>query len=212
MGDISISAIVPAYNEEKTIKRVIEDLLKVDILSEITVIDDGSRDGSRNILETFGESARLKILFNDSNKGKGYGVARGLEVSHGEIVLILDADIINYTANDLSLLIDPILSGGCDYTMKMTDDPHTKFTSGVRAYLRRDLMPLLDRMKNTTRYGLEVMLNKYLNHKRSRYVTLKDYKHFNKFKKYSLPRAMWEYAKEGMSILLQMIRDDMCYS
>lgn len=203
---ISISAIVPAYNEEKTIKRIIRDLSKIDFINEIVVIDDGSGDKTRELLESFKLENKFKILFNENNKGKGYSVARGIEVSNGELVLILDADIINYTESDLNLLVNPLLDGELDYTMKMTDDPNTKFTSGVRAYWRKDLVPLLQEMKNTTRYGLEVLLNKKLSNKKGKFIILKDYKHFQKFEKYIFPRALWEYAIEGVSILTQKIR------
>jgi glycosyltransferase involved in cell wall biosynthesis len=206
MNNVFISAIIPVYNEEATIKRVIDDLSKIDILNEIIVVEDGSKDSSKKILQGYIESNKIRLIFNEKNKGKGYSVAQGLDISQDGLVIILDADIINYTKNDLILLVDPILAEQCDYTMKMTDNSSTKYISGVRAYRRSDLIPLLNHMKNTTRYGLEVMLNKHLNHKKGRFVLLKDYKHFQKFEKYPLSLAIWEYLKEGVSILVQKIK------
>jgi glycosyltransferase involved in cell wall biosynthesis len=206
MKDVAVSVVVSAYNEEKTIERVVDDLLKISFLNEIIIIDDGSKDDTKNILEKIIGFPKIQFIFNKKNQGKGYSIARGLEISKSELILILDADIINYTESDLKLLVNPVLNGECDYTMKMTDNTKTKFTSGVRVYWKKDLVPLLNEMKNTTRYGLEVMLNKYLVHKKGKFVTLRDYKHFQKFEKYPLPQAMWEYLKEGVSILMQVVK------
>ncbi len=206
MKDIAISAIVPAYNEANNILRVIQDLSQIDFLSEIIVIDDGSTDQTLKLLLNSAMANRVKVICNDANRGKGFSVARGLEIARGKLVVLLDADISNYTENDLGLLVRPIVDNECDYTLKLTDDRITKFSSGIRAYWSKDLSPLVEQMKRTTRYGLEVFLNNKLSHKNGRFILLTDYKHPQKFHKYPLPKAVWEYAKQGASILVQILK------
>ena len=131
----TVSAVVPAYNEERTIRRVVADLTKIDFLTEIIIIDDGSVDKTREILSSI-EDPKITILYNEQNKGKGYSVARGIEGSKGEMILILDVDIINYTDSDLRKLTEPVISGRCDFTIKPIDDLVLKDLGGVRCYWR----------------------------------------------------------------------------
>ena len=100
-----ISIIVPVFNEEKTIKKILEKINELEIWKknqnlskEIIVIDDKSVDKTRRILE---ESSELftKLIINEKNFGKGYSVKKGLEVSAGDYVLIQDADE-EYDPND----------------------------------------------------------------------------------------------------------------
>src|SRR3989344_4611473 len=111
----SITAIVSAYNEVKTIERVILDLLKISFLGEIIIINDGSSDGTREILNRYSE--RIRIVTNDINRGKGFGVAQALKLAHGDLIMLLDGDVVNYTARDLQLLIEPVINQECDFTL-----------------------------------------------------------------------------------------------
>lgn len=200
----TLTAIIPAYNEVATIGRAIEELCSIRRVSEIVAVNDGSTDATGEILQAYKD--RAVVLANPKNRGKGYSVARALEVATGDLVLLLDADVINYTERDVNLLIQPVLSGQYHHTLKPTDDYIFRRLSGIRCYWRKDLIPLIPLMKASTRYGLEVILNKNLGHKRWKYVELYDYKHFQKFEKYKLSVAFWEYLKEGMSLVVQMLR------
>ena len=90
-----ISIIVPVYNEEKTILEVLRklsDIKKSKYSSQVIVIDDGSNDGTSNILA---ENKNLidKLITNELNKGKGYSVKKGLESSDGKYIIFQDADL-----------------------------------------------------------------------------------------------------------------------
>ena len=96
-----ISVIVPVFNEENTILKVLlklNELKKSGFSSEIIVIDDGSTDNTRNILK---ENSKLidKLFYNDTNRGKGFSVKRGIENADGNYVIFQDADL-EYDPND----------------------------------------------------------------------------------------------------------------
>ncbi len=201
----TIAAIVCCYNEARTIERVISDLLKIPFLSQIIVVDDGSSDNSRQILQKYKEE--VTILFNASNKGKGCSVARALEIANCDIILLLDADIINYTAADLKLLVEPVMQWKFDFSVKVPDSYFFLYVnvSGIRCYWRKDLLPLATAFTRTSKYGIELFLNKAMRQKSGVFIKLSDYRHTDKFQKYPFFRAVWEYGKEAGSLLYQII-------
>ncbi|MBS3176618.1 glycosyltransferase family 2 protein [Candidatus Woesearchaeota archaeon] len=112
---MKLSIIIPVYNEVQTIKEIIE---KVDALplenveKEIIVVDDCSRDGTREVLKKLG-SKKIKILFHEKNKGKGGALKTGLKEITGDIVIFQDADL-EYDIKDYPRLIKPIVEGKTD--------------------------------------------------------------------------------------------------
>jgi len=201
----SVTAIVSVYNEAKIIERVVLDLIKISFLNEIIIINDGSSDGTEEVLNQYND--KIKIVKNNTNRGKGYGVAQALKLAKGELVILLDGDIVNYTEKDLRLLIKPVVRRECDFTLKPTDDIIFKNLSGIRCYWRMDLLNCLTRLEQSSRYGLEIVLNRCLKNKRRKFIKLNDYHHFQKFEKFNLPVAMWEYSKEAASLLKQAIKN-----
>lgn len=110
-----LSIIVPAYNEEQTIESVLEALIReVPDVYEIIVIDDGSRDRTAQIAETFSQQhAQVQIIRQPANKGKTAALKAGFSASTGEIVLVQDADL-EYDPLDIPGLIEPIQQGRAD--------------------------------------------------------------------------------------------------
>ena len=111
---MKISIIIPCYNEEKTIEKIIDKVR--DSMSspyEIIVIDDGSTDKTGLILENNLKNKINKILINEKNYGKGYSVKKGIEVTNGDIIIIQDADL-EYDPKDYTKLIKPIEEGFAD--------------------------------------------------------------------------------------------------
>ena len=200
-----ISAVVSAYNEAKTIERVILDLIKISFLSEIIVINDGSSDGTQEILNRY--SDKIIIINNYINKGKGYGVAQAVKLAQGDIIILLDGDIVNYTQSDLQRLSEPVIKQECDFTLKPTDDILFKNLSGIRCYRRIDILNCIQSIEQSSRYGLEIVLNRYFKNKKGKFIKLNDYHHFQKFEKFNLPVAVWEYVIEALSLLAQMLKD-----
>jgi len=114
-----LSVIVPVFNEQATFVELIEELLAktidgVDI--EIIIVESGSTDGSRELVQQYERHARVRIIWQDSPKGKGYAVRAGLKVATGDVVLFQDADL-EYDINDYDALIDPILSYRCNFVI-----------------------------------------------------------------------------------------------
>ena len=109
-----LSIIIPCYNEEKTIAKIIEKIITSSpYKNEIIVIDDCSTDKSREILETTLADKFSKLIINDKNYGKGYSVRKGIEASTGDIILIQDADL-EYDPSDYSKLVEPIIKRYAD--------------------------------------------------------------------------------------------------
>lgn len=107
---IKLSVIIPVYNEEKTIKKIIDKVKKTqleNIAKEIIVIDDCSIDNTRNILKNIDDKT-LKILFHKKNMGKGAAIRTGIKNSTGDIIIIQDADM-EYNPNEYSKLLSPII-------------------------------------------------------------------------------------------------------
>ncbi len=108
-----LSVVIPAYNERDTIENIIEQVrsAQVDgIEKEIIVVDDGSTDGTRDILKSI---SGIKYYFHDKNKGKGGAIKTGFEKASGDIVIIQDADL-EYDPNEYGRLLKPIITGRAD--------------------------------------------------------------------------------------------------
>lgn len=104
-----ISVIIPAYNEKNTILKIVKLVNSVPINKEIIIIDDFSKDGTREILKKI-KDEKVKILFHDKNYGKGHAIRTGIKSVTGDIVIIQDADL-EYDPQDYIRLIKPIVEG-----------------------------------------------------------------------------------------------------
>jgi glycosyltransferase involved in cell wall biosynthesis len=111
---MKLSIIIPCYNEDSTIEKIIEKInLQSDIDKEIIVVDDCSTDKTRLILENELKNKIDYLVLNHQNQGKGYSIRKGIEKATGEIVLIQDADL-EYDPIDYQKLIKPIKDGLAD--------------------------------------------------------------------------------------------------
>jgi glycosyltransferase involved in cell wall biosynthesis len=105
-----LSIIIPAYNEKATIEEIIRRIEAVDLgilKKEIIVVDDGSTDGTREILKKIPD---IRYIFHEKNLGKGGAVKTGFREATGDILIIQDADL-EYDPNDYSAMIQPIVNG-----------------------------------------------------------------------------------------------------
>lgn len=112
---MQLSIIMPAFNEEKTIVKVLHSLLKeVPEIDEIIVVDDGSTDRTAQLAETLAQQyAQIKVLRQPKNGGKTAALRAGFAASTGDIVLVQDADM-EYDPVDIPELIAPIIAGMAD--------------------------------------------------------------------------------------------------
>ncbi len=109
-----ISVLVPAFQEAGTIERVLRRVHGLGLDAEILVVDDGSADGTAELVERLsGELPAVRLLRHERNRGKGAAVRTGIAASRGRIVLIQDADL-EYDPSDIPRLLRPIQSGVAD--------------------------------------------------------------------------------------------------
>lgn len=131
----TLSIIIPTYNEEKTIAHIWKQIKDVPLTlkKEIIIVDDGSTDGTRKILQHLCFSDKeTKVILQDKNQGKGAAIRRGLDVATGEITLIQDADL-EYDPCDYQKLIAPLLSGNAQVVygsrrLKKTNEQYAGIT------------------------------------------------------------------------------------
>ncbi|MCX6813411.1 MAG: glycosyltransferase family 2 protein [Candidatus Azambacteria bacterium] len=104
---MKISVIIPVFDEAKTLEEVIKKVEVLNIEKEIIAVDDGSSDGSLDILRNFADENRIKLICHERNFGKGAAIKSGLKEATGDIVIVQDADL-ETNPNDYHNLIKPI--------------------------------------------------------------------------------------------------------
>jgi glycosyltransferase involved in cell wall biosynthesis len=113
---LKLSVVMPAYNEQATIRTIVARVLAVDlgpIEKELVIVDDGSTDGTRDILKQLHGKDGVRVFFQPHNQGKGAAVWRGMRESTGDMVIIQDADL-EYDPREYTQLLRPILDGEAD--------------------------------------------------------------------------------------------------
>ena len=110
---MKLSVVMPVYNEKDTVLKVIERVLKEEMVHEIIVVDDGSGDGTKELLLRSALDSRVKILLHDKNMGKGAALRTGFALASGEITVVQDADH-EYDPSEYKALMAPIERGDAD--------------------------------------------------------------------------------------------------
>ncbi len=110
---MKLSVIIPVYNEAKTVEEVIKLVEAVNIDKEIITVDDGSYDGSLDVLTRIANEGRVKLIKHDKNSGKGAAIKTGLKAAAGDFIIVQDADL-EYSPNDYLKLLKPVIAGKAD--------------------------------------------------------------------------------------------------
>jgi len=203
-----VSAIICAYNEEKTLKDVILSVSKSLIVSEIIVVNDGSSDNTKNIIEELQKEIEITAIHLEENKGKGYAMAVGVENAFFDIMLFVDADQSNIIHGYINQLTNPLLKEESDMVLGYStvnilnqDINPLKILTGERALYKEDIIPILDKMKES-RFGVETLLYFYYISigKSIKFIRLKGMAHKDKYKKMSAFKATTGYINEGFEI------------
>ena len=122
---LKLSIVIPIYNERETLETLIAKVNAVDYDKEILLIDDFSRDGTREVLKKYENKENFQVLYHDHNQGKGAALRTGFSNVNGDIIIIQDADL-EYNPADYGTLIEPILDGRADvvYGSRFLGGPH----------------------------------------------------------------------------------------
>jgi glycosyltransferase involved in cell wall biosynthesis len=113
LTDPLLSVVMPVYNERTTIEEIIRRVLAVPIRTQLIVVDDGSKDGTRDILSRLAEELKFTLIFQPQNAGKGAALRRGFQEVTGDLVVIQDADL-EYSPEEFPQLIELICEGRAD--------------------------------------------------------------------------------------------------
>ena len=108
-----LSVVIPVYNEVKTIAEVVRKVRECGVPTQIILVDDGSTDGTRPILDSWRNEPDLKIIFHERNQGKGAGLITGFQHATGDVVIVQDADL-EYDPAEFPKLIQPIVEDQAD--------------------------------------------------------------------------------------------------
>jgi len=110
---MKLSVIIPVYNEVESIGEILKRVRAAKLAHEIIVVDDGSLDGTRAVLEKVDGKAKVRVILHEKNQGKGAAVRSGLAAARGDVLLIQDADL-EYDPRDYASLLKPIQEGVAD--------------------------------------------------------------------------------------------------
>ncbi len=105
---MKISVVIPAYNETRTIREIVKRVQETGVPQEVIIVDDGSIDGTREILADLAEQhSMIRVILHDHNQGKGAAVVTGIRQATGDVIIIQDADL-EYDPRDFPALLKPI--------------------------------------------------------------------------------------------------------
>ncbi len=198
-----ISCIIPTYNEEARISNVLSVVANHPLIDEIIVVDDGSKDKTKEIVS---EYKNVKLLVHQVNKGKSAAIYDGCKAASGEFLLFLDADLIGLTSKNVTDLVSPVVSGNADVTIsyrgnspKLWKIVGFDYISGERVFRKKLLESDLEEILHIPKFGLEVFLNKLIIQSKAR-VSIISWPEVSspfKHKKYGL----WKGIKGDMGMM-----------
>jgi len=107
---MKVSVVIPVYNEHQTIREIVQRVLDTGLIYEVIIVDDGSTDGTREILKELENLPPIRVILHQANAGKGAAVRTGLQNARGDVIIIQDADL-EYDPREYPKLLRPIEEG-----------------------------------------------------------------------------------------------------
>ena len=109
----TLSVIVPVFNEVRTLREIVESVMRLQVSKQVIIVDDGSTDGTLGVIELLRQEFGATVQLHDRNQGKGAAIQSGIRLAIGDIVIVQDADL-EYNPEDILSVIQPILDGEAD--------------------------------------------------------------------------------------------------
>jgi glycosyltransferase involved in cell wall biosynthesis len=204
---VTVAAVIPAYNEEQTIGRVLDVVCRLPLIDEVIVVSDGSTDRTAAVARAHG----ARVIELATNMGKGAAMQVGVQATAADVLLFLDADLIGLTAQHVLSLLEPVVSGRSDMAVGVFDGgrPVTDLAQAIAPYLsgqravHRCVLEEVGDLEGVG-YGVELALTRYIRRNRSRVteVLLPDLTHLTKEEKLGFVkgfaarmRMYWEIVK-----------------
>lgn len=205
-----VSVIIPAFNEEKTVAEVVKVCLKTPEVGEIIVVNDGSRDKTKEKLKAFRGKDKVKAVNLPKNHGKGYAVAQGVKLARYDYLLFLDADLINLQPHYLASLFWPVLANQADMAIAVSVSFYSPYyrswpLSGQRCLKKSFLNEKIIKKMEKTGYGLEVFLNELMKEKRVVVIPWVSDKPLHLKKVFKQKNWMKAYAQETFEVFRQTV-------
>jgi glycosyltransferase involved in cell wall biosynthesis len=122
---MKITVIIPSFNEKNTIQEIVRRVQAMKMVEEIIIVDDGSTDGTRDLISNLDGKNNVRIILHEKNQGKGAAVRTGISAATGEVIIIQDADL-EYDPREYPNLMKPIEEGMADvvYGSRFLGAPH----------------------------------------------------------------------------------------
>jgi polyisoprenyl-phosphate glycosyltransferase len=206
-------AIIPAYNEEKTVGQVLAVLKENPLIKKVIVVSDGSTDNTVDVSKSYG----VEVVELSENRGKGGALKAGLDNFKAEVVLFLDADLIGLTQKHVHNLLEPVINDEADMTIGIFEKGRiaTDFAQKMAPYLsgqRALKFSLLEQISDldVARFGVEIALNRFMESSeiRVKEVALKDMSHVMKEEKLGVWKGMGARMKMYWEIIKYLTRVD----
>lgn len=202
---MQVSAVIPAYNEEKTVGQLVTIFKNSNLFEEIIVVDDGSKDRTAFLAKEAGAI----VISLPKNEGKGEALTTGVKISTSPIILFFDADLLGVTKEHLQELINPVINNEADMVIGIQPKYEELYgmsksiplISGQRAMKRE----IFEAVPNFWRVGYQIdeALSYYckMNELRVKKIFLTGVDHIQKITKTNLVKGLWGYLRMGCSIV-----------